>query len=206
MADQLLVNDAYAGRASEYAARLGSIDATSEVDQHLVRGWASSLHGRVIDAGCGPGHWTAFIHELGVDVEGIDPVRAFVDQAVKRFPGVPFRAASFGDLHPSETSVAGILAWYSLIHLDPAELPGVLARFARCLAPGGSLLLGFFTGRDREVFPHAIAPAYYWPVEEMSAALASAGFGVDETHARTDPGSRPHAAIVARRLPGVCRS
>jgi SAM-dependent methyltransferase len=197
MADRVMI-EAYAARASEYSASLGSISATAELDRHLIREWSSNLHGRVIDAGCGPGHWTAFLHQLGVDVEGIDPVRPFIDRAVTRFPGIPFRVASFDDLDEPETQAAGILAWYSLIHLHPSELRGVLAVFARSLARDGSLLLGFFTGPEVEPFPHAIATAYYWPIRAMTDALASAGFRVEEIHTRTDPGSRPHAAMVAR--------
>lgn len=195
------MRDAYAARASEYSAALGSIAATSKLDQRLIRDWSSNLDGRVIDAGCGPGHWSAFLHNLGVDVEGIDPVRPFIDRAEIRFPGVPFRVASFTDLDSPDGQVAGILAWYSLIHLQPAELLEVLAVFARRLAPGGSLLLGFFTGDTLEPFPHAVTTAYCWPVAEMTNALASAGFRVDEIHTRTDSGSRPHAAMVARLLP-----
>ncbi len=195
------VRDAYAARASEYATLLGSIAATSPVDQHLIRDWSSNLHGRVIDAGCGPGHWTGFLHELGVEVEGIDPVRTFIDEATSRFPGVPFRVASFSDLDATGTQAAGILAWYSLIHQHPAELPETLAGLARSLAPHGSLLLGFFTGETSESFSHAVTTAYDWPIVEMTNALVGAGFSVDETHTRTDPGSRPHAAIVARLVP-----
>jgi len=195
------VRDAYAARASEYSTLLGSIAATSPVDQRLIRDWSSNLHGRVIDAGCGPGHWTGFLHELGVEVEGIDPVRPFIDQATSRFPGVTFRVASFNDLDAPETQAAGILAWYSLIHQHPAELPETLAGLARSLAPHGSLLLGFFTGETSESFPHAVTTAYYWPIAEMTNALVGAGFSVDETHTCTDPGSRPHAAVVARLVP-----
>jgi|SRR5664279_1267860 len=195
------VRDAYAARASEYSTLLGSITATSTLDQNLIREWSSNLHGRVIDAGCGPGHWTAFLHELGVDVEGMDPVRAFIDQAATRFPGVPFRVASFSDLNATERQAAGILAWYSLIHLHPAELPEVLAGLAGCLEPHGSLLLGFFTGETLEPFPHAVTTAYYWPIAKMTTALVDAGFRVDGTHTREDSGSRPHAAIVARLMP-----
>ena len=195
------VRDAYAARALEYTNALGSIAATSTLDQNLIREWSSSVQGRVIDAGCGPGHWTAFLHELGVDVEGIDPVRPFIEQAASRFPGVPFRVASFIDLNATEGQAAGILAWYSLIHLQPAELTDVLAVFARQLEPGGSLLLGFFAGDSLEPFPHAVTTAYYWPIAEMANALAGAGFRVDETRTRTDPGSRPHAAMVARLVP-----
>jgi len=194
--------DAYAARAGEYAALLGSVDAMSPVDRRLIGRWSASVNGRVVDAGCGPGHWTAFLHERGLDVEGIDPVHPFIQSATSRFPGVRFRVASFADLVAegvdSAEGLGAILAWYSLIHLDPAAVPAVLAGFARRLEPGGSLLLGFFAGDALAPFDHAITTAYYWPVDEMVGALERAGFEVEEAHTRTDPGSRPHAAIIAR--------
>ena len=195
--------DAYAARAGEYVALLGSVDAMSPLDRGLIHAWSAGIDGRVVDAGCGPGHWTAFLHESGIDVEGIDPVPAFIQSATGRFPGVRFRVASFSDLTAggpgSSGDLAGILAWYSLIHLDPADVPAVLAGFAGRLEPGGSLLLGFFSGDTVEPFPHAVTTAYYWPVDAMAEALSRAGFEVRETHTRTDAGARPHAAIIARR-------
>lgn len=78
------VRDAYAGRAEEYTALLGSMANTRESDQRLVAQWARDLQGAVIDAGCGPGHWTDFLKKRGVNVEGIDQVQAFIGQARKR--------------------------------------------------------------------------------------------------------------------------
>ncbi|MCP2049098.1 UNVERIFIED_ORG: hypothetical protein J3D58_003170 [Paenarthrobacter nicotinovorans] len=75
----------------------------------------------------------------------------------------------------------------------------MLGEFARCLMPGGGLLLGFFEGDAVEEFPHAVAPAYFWPLEEMSVRLQNAGLTVVSTHSRAEPGVRPHAAIVARQ-------
>ena len=43
---------------------------------------------------------------------------------------------SMTDLDVGDGAVAGILAWYSLIHLPPPDLDGVLAAFRRLLAPG----------------------------------------------------------------------
>ncbi|MBD4580122.1 SAM-dependent methyltransferase, partial [Xanthomonas citri pv. citri] len=51
------VRAAYARRAGEYIARLGSIDATALADQDLINAWGRSVHGPVLDVGCGPGHW-----------------------------------------------------------------------------------------------------------------------------------------------------
>ncbi len=115
------------------------------------------------------------------------------------FPDVGFRVGELRNLGVPGDSLAGILAWYSLIHLQPVELPAVLSEFARCIMPGGGLLLGFFEGAAVEAFPHAVTPAYYWPIDEMVQHLDAAGLETIETQTRVDPGHRPHAAIVARR-------
>ena len=96
-------------------------------------------------------------------------------------------------------SAAGILSWYSLIHVRPDELPAALAELARVVRPGGGLLVGFFAGQRVEAFPHAVVTAYYWPIEEFSRLLEAAGFRVLATGSRADPGVRLQATIVAER-------
>jgi SAM-dependent methyltransferase len=193
------VSAAYSTRSAEYTSLFGSIESTHPADRGLVRSWTQELHGRVIDAGCGPGQWTSFLHSLGVEVEGVDLVPEFIETARQLHPDVAFTQATLERLPTPDGSLAGILAWYSMIHTPPAGIGQVLSEFARCIKPGGSLLLGFFEGPAIEKFPHAVTPAYFWPVEELSARLLNAGFTVVSTHSRTDPGSRPHAAILARR-------
>ena len=90
-----------------------------------------------------------------------------------------------------------MLAWYSLVHLDPEELPVTLSEVARVLAPQGHLLVGFFDGPSAEPFEHAITTAYYWSVDQMSEMLHSAGFEILDVETRQDPGKRAHAAISA---------
>jgi SAM-dependent methyltransferase len=193
------VRAAYAARAAEYTGLFGSINSTHPSDRALVREWAGELDGKVIDAGCGPGQWTNFLHSLGTDVEGVDLVPEFIATARETYPDVPFSVGSLEQLTAPDGSLAGILAWYSVIHTPPEDLGVVFTEFARCLKPGGRLLLGFFEADAVEEFPHAVTPAYFWPVEEMSARLERAGFAVVSAHSRTDPGVRPHAAVVAVR-------
>ena len=95
-------------------------------------------------------------------------------------------------------SVAGILAWYSLIHLPPPELDRGLAEFRRVIAPAGSLVVGFFDADEVGAFDHKVVTAYRWPVEEMSGRLARAGFTEVEHQRRPADGThRPLAAIAA---------
>ena len=107
------VRDAYTERAPEYISMFGSVDKADEQDQRFIARWAKSLPGQVVDVGCGPGHWTAFLTSLGADAEGVDIVPAFVQEAKARFPGTLFRLASFTDLGIHDGQIGGILAWYS---------------------------------------------------------------------------------------------
>ncbi|MFC9561649.1 class I SAM-dependent DNA methyltransferase [Agromyces sp. NPDC056965] len=193
------VREAYTGRADEYISLLGSVADMHELDRELISRWAGRLDGPALDAGCGPGHWTDHLRRLGHDVEGVDLVPAFVARASERFPEVPFRVASFDDLGVADAALGGVLAWYSLIHLEPDRVAPALDEFARCIAPGGTLLLGFFDGARVEPFPHKVVTAYFWPPSAMTERLEAAGFTVEEVHTRAEPGSRPHAAVVARR-------
>lgn len=195
--DDTRVLKAYANRASEYTAILGSVDAMHQLDRKRIAGWGAHIAGRVLDAGCGPGHWTDFLARQGSDVSGIDLVPGFIDGARARFPGSAFRVGSLRALDEADGSLGGILAWYSLIHVPPAEVPQVLSGFARSLAARGSLLIGFFAGDPAEPFDHAVTTAYFWSVEAMTGLLDDAGFDVIDVETRQDPGHRPHAAISA---------
>ncbi|WP_114856370.1 class I SAM-dependent methyltransferase [Brachybacterium sp. YJGR34] len=193
------VRKSYGARAAEYIAALGSIDHAAGPDIALVERWARSVEGPVLDVGCGPGQWTHHLTTLGLDAVGIDPVPAFVESARATYPGVRYREGRAEDLGVDEGALGGVLAWYSLIHTAPDQLPAVLAEFARALRPGGALALGFFTGPRLAPFDHAVTSAHHWPVELLGAEVAAAGFTVTHAESRTDPGSRPHGALLATR-------
>jgi SAM-dependent methyltransferase len=195
---EAIVEAAYSSRAAEYIARFGTVESAHPGDRQLIANWSAHLAGPVLDAGCGPGHWTKFLADQGVTVEGIDVVPAFIEQAKARFPGIPFRVASLNSLEAPTGSAAGILAWYSLIHFEPDEIAPVLLELARCLTPGGELLVGLFEGPEIERFSHAVTPAYSWPLKAVTKLLVTAGFETVFIERRTDMGHRPHAAIRAR--------
>ncbi|MCS5494707.1 class I SAM-dependent methyltransferase [Curtobacterium flaccumfaciens] len=194
------VTAAYSARADEYAALLGSMDAVHPDDRALVDAWAAGQSGALVDAGCGPGHWTAHLGRQGHRVSGIDGTPEFVEHA-RRTHGasVDFRVGSLDALPLADGSVDGVLAWYSVIHHEPSRIGGPLDEFRRVLTPGGGLLLGFFEGAAVEAFDHAVITAYRWPVASLAALLDEAGFDVVDVHTRTDPGHRPHGAISAVR-------
>lgn len=168
-------------------------------DRHLVETWAAAASGPVLDAGCGPGHWTHYIHRRGVDIRGFDLVPAFIDGARATYPGVRFDLGSIDAIDENDGAVGGILSWFSTIHHEPERIAVPLSEFARVLRPGGTLLIGYFDGDEVEPFDHAVTRAYRWPASELQERLDEAGFDVIETHRRSDRGRRSVGAILCER-------
>ena len=189
---------AYSARAEEYAQALGHMAVTAEEDRRLIARWARGVQGRIVDLGCGPGHWTAYLHDLGLQVEGLDPVKGFIEIARAQHPHVTYRQGSSACL-PAR-SCGAVLAWYSLIHIPPQDLPGTLTSLGGSLKPQGSLLIGFFAGDRAEEFPHAVVPAYYWPPQELASLLERSGFTVLDVERREVPGARDHGSISCRTV------
>ncbi|NQX12911.1 class I SAM-dependent methyltransferase [Microbacteriaceae bacterium VKM Ac-2855] len=194
-----VVAEAYSRRADEYIAILGSMAAVHPADRELVDRWATSLLGRVLDAGCGPGHWTNHLAGLGCDIRGLDAAATFVEHARASYPELRFDVGSIDAIEATDGSLGGLLSWFSTIHHHPDRIVEPIAEFARVLRPGGGLALGFFVGKALESFDHAVTTAYRWPVPEMQRLLTANGFDVVETSSRAERGERTVGAIVCRR-------
>lgn len=193
------MNAAYSKRAAEYSHLFGTIEAAHPSDRCLVETWASSLNGRVVDAGCGPGHWTHHVASLGVDIRGIDFVPEFIKRAQQTYPERTFGIESIEALNEPDGALGGVLSWFSTIHHDAASIALPMNEFARALRPGGTLLVGFFVGQVTEPFDHAVTPAWRWSPEALCAVLQSAGLEPVEIHRRAEQGQRPVGAILAQR-------
>ena len=196
--DDTQVRHAYGAVASLYIDLFGTTAQVHPDDLALIEGHLAGRAGPVLDLGCGPGHLTDHLRTRGVDATGIDMVPEFIAHARATHPAGTYRLGSLDDLAVPDHSVAGILAWYSLIHLPPADLDRVLAEFRRAMVPGGPLVVGIFVGDEVGAFDHKVATAYRWPVDEFSARLRRAGFAEVERLLRLDDAAhRPHAAVAA---------
>ena len=194
------VGAAYDARSQEYVELFGSLDQLAVADRLLVSRWRDSTPGLLLDAGCGPGPWAEVLRDGGRRVLGIDVSAQFLAIGRRRHPTVPFLRGSLTALPLKAGTVGGVLAWYSIIHTPPYDVPSLFSEFGRVLRPGGSLALAYFDGAPGQPFAHAVITAYFWSVEALQPLLAEAGLDVVEHHRRQDEGHRPHAALVARRI------
>ncbi|MEU0881806.1 class I SAM-dependent methyltransferase [Lentzea sp. NPDC005914] len=148
-----------------------------------LRLFAELVDGPVADVGCGPGEVTAVLHDLGVDVFGIDLSPAMIELARRNHPGPRFEVGSMTE--PLPTTVSGVIAWWSLIHIPDDQVPVVFGHFHRALKPNGLVQLGFHVGDEARLKTQGYGGhpmrvhVHLRPPERVAQWLRDAGFAVE---------------------------
>ncbi|MFJ4837910.1 class I SAM-dependent methyltransferase [Streptomyces sp. NPDC088746] len=172
---------AYDGVVELYASMFADRMETQPFARSMIGTFAELVRGtgnlRTADVGCGPGHLTAMLSDLGLDAFGLDLSPGMIGHARRAHPALRFDEARMEALPVEDGALGGVLAHYSMIHTPPGELPALLAEQVRVLAPGGLLMASFFgtEGPEPVRFDHKVAPAYSWPVEQFAELLTGAG-------------------------------
>ncbi len=162
--------------ANPYPALLESLD---RLTAHLGPG------AFVLDAGCGPARDTTLLRARGLRAYGLDLSAEML--AAGRVAGV-----IRGDLRAlplADHAMAAVWCHAALLHVPRADVPDVLAGFARVLRPGGVLLLAVAEG-DGEGYEDAVqyggGRRYFirHRLPGLAVLLADAGFIVDRVEHR----------------------
>ena len=174
--------------APTYLNLFGSELAEKPLDRALLAAFAEIVlerlgGGPVADIGCGPGHITSHLADLGLNAMGIDLSEEMVGLARHTHPALEFRQGSMTALELSDESLTAIVAFYSIIHIPDSHLPLVFAEFRRVLRPGGVLLLAFQAGDEErhlvEWHGHPVdMHAYLRQPERVVGSLEDAGLAV----------------------------
>lgn len=144
------IRDSYDSAAHAYAEHLATELVQKPLDRHLLNRFAEEVRGRglVADLGCGPGHVARYLQEQGVTVVGIDLSPGMVRVATDLHPGLEFRIGDMNQLDFPDASLAGIVAFYSIVHFGPDELGTVFQQIRRVLMPEGLALISFHIGDE----------------------------------------------------------
>lgn len=153
----------------------------------LVR--AMEPGGPVWDLGCGPGQIGRYMANRGLDVTGLDLSARMVAHARRLNPTMRFVQGTMLALPVADGALAGIVAFYSVIHLARDEVPRALREFYRALRAGAPLLLAFHGG-EGELFAEEMLGepvtihATLFGGDEMAGYARQAGFTSIEVSSR----------------------
>jgi ubiquinone/menaquinone biosynthesis C-methylase UbiE len=143
----------YDAMAEQYAELFRTALDDAPLDRALLSAFAEMvrrdhLDPQLLEVGSGPGHVAGYLHQLGMAVGGIDLSHAMVALARREHPEVSFEVGEMGALDVADASLAGVVAWYSVIHVPASGRRAVIGEFHRVLRPGGYALLAFQVGGD----------------------------------------------------------
>ena len=181
------IRDSYDSAAQAYADHLAKELEQKPLDRHLLNRFAEAMRGRglVADLGCGPGHVGKYLQEQGVTVVGIDLSPEMVRVATNLNVGIEFRVGDMCALDLADAALAGVVAFYSIVHFAPADLGRVFREMRRVMVMDGLALVSFHVGDQAvhadELFgaPVSLDFRFHRP-EEVIRALREARFLVLE--------------------------
>lgn len=192
----------YAPVARAYREHLGDELAGKPLDRALLTAFVEqAAGGRILDLGCGPGHVARYLADRGATVEGVDLSPAMIAEARASHPELMFQVGDMFALPHAAGSLAGVVAFYAIVHLASDELGAPLREIHRVLAPGGRALIAFHAGDQRvhvdELFGCATSLDFvFHRPEAVIAALADAGLTLE---ARLDRAPYPGAEHPSQR-------
>ena len=143
------IRDSYDAAARAYAEHLFDELQQKPLDRHILNRFAEAVgHGEVLDLGCGPGHVTKYLRERGASVAGVDLSPEMIAVARERSPEIDFHVGDMLALDVSDASLAGVVAFYAIVHFDEPQLDAAFREMRRVLRPGGWALLSFHIGEE----------------------------------------------------------
>lgn len=183
--DKRALRASYDRVAEQYAATYFDELRHKPFDCALLDRFADRVRGQgtVWDIGTGPGHVARYLHDRGMEASGLDLSDEMVTYARRLNPGMTFIQGNMLALPTADATLAGITAFYSIIHLTRTEVPTALREFHRALRPGGQLLLAFHGGtgevqRDEWFGQQVEVTATFFEGDEMAGYARDAGFAI----------------------------
>ena len=212
--DHAAVRSAYDTVAETYARVLPDLSFESAEDRAMIQRFAThvgtSPDGKVIDAGCGTGRLAAHLRNAGLNVTGVDLSPTMVRVAGRLNPEIEFTAGELSALPTDDGSADGVVAWYSIIHLEPDAIDAVAREFARVLRPGCAALVAFQAGSGSRTLTRAYGHDVVLRAElhnpgDVTRSFAAHGFEPLEQLVRPprETEKQPQAVLLFRRGAGA---
>jgi SAM-dependent methyltransferase len=136
--------------AEEYAKKFCSEHEKKPKDREILYRFSQETKDRkpVWDFGCGPGQTTKYLKDLGIEIAGMDISEKLLEQARTIHPDIHFQNGNILELLFENSSIAGVVAFYAIVHFSKEQVGKVFDNIFRVLIPGGVFLFTYHIGDE----------------------------------------------------------
>jgi ubiquinone/menaquinone biosynthesis C-methylase UbiE len=136
--------------AKEYAETFSGEHEKKRKDQEILQRFSQELGDRrpVWDFGCGPGQTAEYLRNLGIEISGLDLSEGMLKQARTIHPEIHFRKGNILQLEFENDSIAGVVAFYAVVHFTKEQVGIAFREVFRVLQPGGIFLFTYHIGKE----------------------------------------------------------
>jgi ubiquinone/menaquinone biosynthesis C-methylase UbiE len=174
--------------AREYAEAFTGEHERKPKDQEVLHRFSQELGSRrpVWDLGCGPGQTTKYLKDLGMEISGLDLSAQILEQARSRHPELHFRQGNILELDFGDDEIAGVVAFYAIVHFTEEQVGIAFHEVFRVLQPGGIFLLTYHIGKKTIHLAEFLGKKVdidfmFFPTDFIFTCLKDGGFEKIET-------------------------
>jgi ubiquinone/menaquinone biosynthesis C-methylase UbiE len=144
------VENQYDAVAEEYAEAFSGEHEKKPKDQEILHRFSQEIGDRrpVWDLGCGPGQTTKYLQNLGIEISGLDLSEKTLEQARKIHPEMHLLKGNILELEFENDSIAGVVAFYVIVHFTEEQVGIAFREVFRVLQPGGIFLFTYHIGEE----------------------------------------------------------
>jgi ubiquinone/menaquinone biosynthesis C-methylase UbiE len=144
------VESLYDTVAIEYAEEFSGEHEKKPKDREILHRFSQEIGDRrpVWDFGCGPGQTAGYLKNLGVEISGLDLSEKILKQARTLHPEIHFRRGNILEVEFEDNSIAGVVAFYAIVHFTEEQVGMAFREVFRVLQPGGIFLLTYHIGEE----------------------------------------------------------
>jgi ubiquinone/menaquinone biosynthesis C-methylase UbiE len=144
------IESQYDAVAKEYAEAFSGEHEKKPKDREILHRFSQEVGNRrpVWDFGCGPGQTAKYLADLGIEISGLDLSEKLLEQARTIHPEIHFRRGNILDLEFEKDSIAGVVAFYAIVHFTKEQAGMAFREVFRVLQPGGVFLFTYHVGEQ----------------------------------------------------------
>ena len=136
--------------AKEYSETFSGDHEKKPKDQEILLRFSREIGDKkpVWDLGCGPGQTTKYLKDLGIEISGLDLSEKILEQARTNNPEIHFQKGNILELEFDDDSIAGVVAFYAIVHFTEEQVEIAFREAFRVLQPGGLFLFTYHIGEE----------------------------------------------------------